>query len=135
MRRTYAVVFEHGPGNLSAYVPDLPGCVSVGNTLEEARVMVKEAITFHIDIMREYGETVPEPRTSIPEALAIHNENLLDIFGEMGEHPPERPATVESVEVDTSPDAIARDDGHPEVRDIRPSTKRCSGILWRPVSG
>lgn len=135
MKRTFAVVFENGPGNLSAYAPDLPGCVSVGGSLEETRVMMKEAITFHIDFMREHGETVPEPRTSIPEALAIHNENLLELYEEMGEDPPEQPATVELVEVDTSPDAIERDYGPLEVHNVRPSPKRHSVILGRTVSG
>ena len=135
MKRAFAVVFENGPGNLSAYAPDLPGCVSVGRSLEETRVMMKEAITSHIDFMREYGETVPEPRTSIPEALAIHNENLLELYEELGEDPPEQPATVELVEVDTSPDAIARDYSHLEVHDIRPSPKHSTVILGQTASG
>jgi len=125
------VVFENGSGDLSAYAPDLPGCVSVGNTLEETRMMMKEATTFHIDIMQEHGETIPEPRTSISEALAKHKENLSEseIYEEMGADPPERPATVELVKVDTSSDAIARGYRHLEVHYIRPSPKHRSATL------
>ena len=135
MKRAYAVVFEYEPGNLSAYVPDLPGCVGVGDTLEEIRGLMKEAITFHIDIMREYGETVPEPRTSIQEALGLHNEKLPEHDEEMGEDLPKRAATVELVKVDPSPGAIARDYGPLEVHDIMPSPKRRGVILGRTASG
>ena len=64
MTLEYAVVFERTPNNYSAYVPDLPGCVSTGRTLEEVQENIREAITFHIESLEEYGETVPEPRTS-----------------------------------------------------------------------
>jgi len=134
MIRACAVVFEYGPGNLGAYAPDLPGCVGVGDTLEETRGLMKEAITFHIDIMREQGETIPEPLTLISETLAKHNEYLPEIYEETGEGPREQPATVELVEVDPSPDAIARDYGHPEKHDIRPSPRCHSMILGRTAS-
>ena len=45
MKQKYAVVFERSPNNYGAYVPDLPGCVSVGDTWEEMQEMIKEAIT------------------------------------------------------------------------------------------
>ena len=51
----YAVVIEKGERNYSAYVPDLPGCVSVGDTLEEVKVEIREAIEFHLEGMREDG--------------------------------------------------------------------------------
>ncbi len=56
----YAVIFEKGPTSYGAYVPDLPGCVSVGGTLEEARKLIREAIEFHLDGMREDGDPIPE---------------------------------------------------------------------------
>jgi predicted RNase H-like HicB family nuclease len=59
--KRYVVVIEFGKRNHSAYVPDLPGCVSTGKTLAEVRRNIREAIAFHIDGMREDGETVPEP--------------------------------------------------------------------------
>ena len=64
MTLEYAVVYEQTPNNYSAYVPDLPGCVTTGQTLEEVERNMREAIAFHIESLREYGEPVPEPRTS-----------------------------------------------------------------------
>ncbi len=61
--RKYAVVFEKAPGNWAAYVPDLPGCVTTGPTLEDTRRLIAEAIEFHIEGMRRRGEPVPEPTT------------------------------------------------------------------------
>ena len=57
----YAVVIEKGERNYSAYVPDLPGCVSVGDTLEEAKAEIREAIEFHLEGMREDGLPIPKP--------------------------------------------------------------------------
>jgi predicted RNase H-like HicB family nuclease len=59
----YAVVIEKGARNYSAYVPDLPGCVSVGDTLEEAKAEIREAIEFHLEGMREDGFPIPKPST------------------------------------------------------------------------
>lgn len=57
----YAVVIEQGEGNFGAYVPDLPGCVAVGDTVEETRREIREAIEFHIEGMRADGLPIPEP--------------------------------------------------------------------------
>jgi predicted RNase H-like HicB family nuclease len=57
----YAVVIEKGERNYSAYVPDLPGCVSVGDTLEEVKAEIREAIEFHLEGMREDGLPIPKP--------------------------------------------------------------------------
>jgi predicted RNase H-like HicB family nuclease len=57
----YAVVIEKGERNYSAYVPDLPGCVSVGDTLDEVKAVIREAIEFHLEGMREDGLAVPAP--------------------------------------------------------------------------
>jgi predicted RNase H-like HicB family nuclease len=69
----YAVIIEKGPNNYSAYVPDLPGCVSVGDTLEEVKAMIREAIDFHIDGMLEDGLPIPKP-TSQAEYVEIDRE-------------------------------------------------------------
>ena len=61
----YAVVIEKAEGNYSAYVPDLPGCVATGATLEETERQILEAIEFHLEGMREEGLTIPEPTTVI----------------------------------------------------------------------
>jgi predicted RNase H-like HicB family nuclease len=57
----YAVVIEKGEQNYSAFVPDLPGRMSVGDTLEEARAEIREAIEFHLERMREDGLPIPKP--------------------------------------------------------------------------
>ncbi len=49
----YAVVIEKGERNYSAYVPDLPGCVSIGDTPEQVKAEIREAIEFHLEGMRE----------------------------------------------------------------------------------
>lgn len=61
----WAIVIEESEGNYGAYVPDLPGCVTTGDTLDEVRAMMREAIEFHLDGMREDGEPTPEPSTRI----------------------------------------------------------------------
>ncbi|OUL30399.1 HicB family protein [Nostoc sp. T09] len=57
----YAVVIEKAEGNYSAYVPDLPGCITTGETIEEVKQMIAEAIEFHIEGMREQGLPIPKP--------------------------------------------------------------------------
>ena len=68
--KKYAVVFEKAPNNWTAYVPDLPGCVTTGRTIEETRRLIAEAVEFHIEGMRLRGETVPEP-TAVAETVEI----------------------------------------------------------------
>jgi len=68
MRQKYAVVIERGDQDTSygAYVPDLPGCVAVGETQAEVEKLIAEAITLHIESLRAHGDPVPAP-TSIIE--------------------------------------------------------------------
>ena len=61
----YAVVVEEGESSFGAYVPDLPGCAAVGETREEVLQLIQEAIEFHIEGLREDGQSVPEPSSSI----------------------------------------------------------------------
>ena len=61
----YAVVIEKAPSNYSAYVPDLPGCVATGATIEEVEREIREAIEFHIEGMRQDGESVPQPSSTV----------------------------------------------------------------------
>ena len=61
----YAVVIEKANGNYSAYVPDLPGCVATGATVEAVEREIRVAIRFHIDGLREDGMPVPEPTSVI----------------------------------------------------------------------
>ena len=63
--KKYAIVIEKGPENLSAYVPDLPGCITTGHTVEEIERNIREAIELHLEGLREDGEPIPEPNTSV----------------------------------------------------------------------
>ena len=61
----YAIVIEKATGNYSAYSPDLPGCVTTGNTIEETRQNMAEAIRVHIESLALHGETIPEPQSVV----------------------------------------------------------------------
>lgn len=66
----YAVVIEKAPGNYSAYVPDLPGCVAVGDSLAEVELAIREAIRFHIEGLKEDGLPVPPPSAMVEHVTA-----------------------------------------------------------------
>ncbi|HEY0142595.1 MAG TPA: type II toxin-antitoxin system HicB family antitoxin [Thermoanaerobaculia bacterium] len=66
----YVVIIEQGDTSIGAYVPDLPGCVAVGESREEVRELIREAIELHIESLRENGETVPEPHSFV-EKIAV----------------------------------------------------------------
>jgi predicted RNase H-like HicB family nuclease len=59
----YAIMIEQGEENLSAYVPDIPGCVATGKTTEELQNNIRDAIRLHIEAMKEEGLPVPQPST------------------------------------------------------------------------
>ncbi len=61
----YAVVIEKGETSFGAYVPDLPGCVAVGETVEEVERLIRKAIEFHIEGLRLDGQPIPEPTTRL----------------------------------------------------------------------
>jgi predicted RNase H-like HicB family nuclease len=62
----YAIVIEKAPdSNYSAYAPDLPGCITTGQTIEEIKGLMQEAIQFHIEGLREDGLPIPEPTTAV----------------------------------------------------------------------
>jgi predicted RNase H-like HicB family nuclease len=60
---SYLVVIERGETSFGAYVPDLPGCVAVGQTEEEALRLVREAMALHIEALKEQGLPIPEPHS------------------------------------------------------------------------
>jgi predicted RNase H-like HicB family nuclease len=62
----YAIVIERAESNFSAYVPDLPGCIATGATLDDVKANIQEAIDFHLEGMREDGDPIPPP-TSISD--------------------------------------------------------------------
>lgn len=61
----YAVIVEEGETSFSAYAPDLPGCVAVAETRDEVVRLIEEAIEFHVDGLRQDGQPIPEPSSSI----------------------------------------------------------------------
>lgn len=61
----YAIVIENAGGNYSAYVPDLPGCVAAGSTIQETEQAIREAIEFHLEGLREDGTPIPPPSSRV----------------------------------------------------------------------
>jgi predicted RNase H-like HicB family nuclease len=68
--KKYAIVVERAEGNYAAYVPDLPGCVATGATVEEVEQLLREAIELHVAGLREDGLPVPEP-SSVVDYLEV----------------------------------------------------------------
>jgi predicted RNase H-like HicB family nuclease len=62
---TYTVIFEKGLASWGAYVPDLPGVTSVGDSREEVERLIQEAIEFHLEGMREEGLPIPSPSSFV----------------------------------------------------------------------
>jgi predicted RNase H-like HicB family nuclease len=60
----YLVVVEKGPTSFGAYVPDLPGCVAAADTKDEVLSLIKEAIEFHLEGLKEDGEPIPSPAST-----------------------------------------------------------------------
>jgi predicted RNase H-like HicB family nuclease len=61
----YAVLIEKGDTSYGAYVPDLPGCIAAGETDEEVKRLIHDAIEFHLEGLKESGEPIPEPAFSV----------------------------------------------------------------------
>jgi predicted RNase H-like HicB family nuclease len=69
---TYTVIYEKGPTSWGAYVPDLPGVISVGESRDEVERMIQEAIEFHLDGLRQYGMEIPAP-ASFAGVVEVHS--------------------------------------------------------------
>ena len=61
----YAIVVERAANNYSAYVPDLPGCVATGATMEETEQLIREAVELHLTGLREDGLPIPQPSSQV----------------------------------------------------------------------
>jgi len=61
----YEIIVEEGDTSFGVYVPDLPGCVVVGESRDEAMQLIREAIEMHVESLRENGEHVPQPRSQM----------------------------------------------------------------------
>jgi predicted RNase H-like HicB family nuclease len=75
--RKYAVVIEKARNNFSAYVPDLPGCVSTGRTIAETRRNIADAIAFHLRGMAKDGDPMPDEPTSAAATVAVQFDRSL----------------------------------------------------------
>jgi predicted RNase H-like HicB family nuclease len=64
-KKRYAIVVERARANFAAYVPDLPGCVATGDTVEATERLLREAIEIHVAGLREDGLPVPEPSSVV----------------------------------------------------------------------
>ena len=78
MKRNYAVVFERGANNYSAYCPDVLGCVAAADDWEEIQAMIREALEFHIETMAADGDPLPQVTMSVSEAMRYHSEVEVD---------------------------------------------------------
>ncbi len=61
----YAIVIEKALGNYAAYVPDLPGCIATGATVAETESLIREAIEFHLEGLKEDGLSIPPPSSQV----------------------------------------------------------------------
>ncbi|HEX9592077.1 MAG TPA: type II toxin-antitoxin system HicB family antitoxin [bacterium] len=61
----YAIVIEKAGSNFSGYVPDLPGCVATGTTVEDTESVLREAIEFHLTGLREDGTPIPQASSRV----------------------------------------------------------------------
>ncbi len=76
MVKTYLVIIEKAPNNYGAFSPDVLGCVSSGNTVEETLAEFREALQAHIELMLESGEEIPEPRSVQEHILSYRSEGV-----------------------------------------------------------
>ena len=68
----YLVVVEEGPTSWGAHVPDLPGCVAVGESRKEVLVLIQEAIEFHIEGLQSEGQPIPKSTSSVEFVDIVH---------------------------------------------------------------
>jgi predicted RNase H-like HicB family nuclease len=67
----YLVIYERSSSGWGAYVPDLPGLGVAGATLEEVKQLIREAMDFHLEGMREHGDPIPEP-SAVTEYVSVN---------------------------------------------------------------
>jgi predicted RNase H-like HicB family nuclease len=81
----YVVIIRRTGTGYSVDVPDLPGCIATGTTVEHARQMIAEAIEMHIDLMHQSGEAVPPPSSSFEFAVDAQVDEELCTWVEVDE--------------------------------------------------
>lgn len=79
MTRRYLVIYESGPGNLSGFAPDVPGCVSTGASLDDLRHNLREALEFHLESLALDGDPIPAAKTHVVEVPEQGYAEWLDV--------------------------------------------------------
>ncbi len=79
--RRYTIVIEKADNNFAAYAPDLPGCITTGETADETKANMQEAIAQHLEVMEELGIPIPEPSMEIDAVPAGSDAYLVEIAG------------------------------------------------------
>lgn len=82
MKVQYVVIYERDEEDYWGYVPDLPGCFSAGDDLEDMNRMMREGIAAHIEVLMGYGDPVPPARSSVADAMVEHARLLSEPLGE-----------------------------------------------------
>jgi predicted RNase H-like HicB family nuclease len=78
MKRRYLVIYQHGSSHLSAYVPDVPGCASIGHSMEELRENIHDELEFHLERMAIEGRSPQEPFMGMDDVAAgVHAEWMI----------------------------------------------------------
>ena len=67
----YTVIYEKGKTNWGAYIPDLPGCVSIGDTFLEVQENIKEAIDLYLEVLQEDGQPIPQPSIEVGKVAVM----------------------------------------------------------------
>ncbi len=67
----YTVIYEKGETNWGAYIPDLPGCVSIGDTFLEVQENIKEAIDLYLEVLQEDGQPIPQPSIEVGKVAVM----------------------------------------------------------------
>lgn len=70
----YTVIYERGVTNWGAYIPDLPGCVSIGDTFLEVQENIKEAVALYLEVLQEDGRPIPQPSTQTGKVAVMVQE-------------------------------------------------------------
>ena len=90
----YLAVIEKGPNSYGAYVPDLPGCVAAGETREDVLQLIQEAITFHLEDLKEGGRPVPPQHQVWKPFTSMHSSVTPNCGGELVPRPTRSPAKL-----------------------------------------
>ena len=79
MNLRYTIVVERAPNNYSAYVPDVPGCITTGKTVEATKRNMREALAGHLALIRESGELLPPPLTRPEDVADLEPDDIVAI--------------------------------------------------------